>query len=74
MERKLELNQEYPDPNEAALVKKLIALLVEMIKKSYLTGTTYRDTHAKGHCVVQGEFTVGPNLPAELQVGLFKRA
>jgi len=73
MQRNPELNKEYPDPNEAALIKKLIALLVEMIKKSYLTGTTYRDTHAKGHCVVKGEFTVGPNLPQELQVGLFKR-
>src|SRR5262245_3458168 len=73
MERKLELNKEYPDPNEVELTKKLIALIIEMLKKSYLTGTTYRDTHAKGHCVVRGEFTIGSNLPPELQVGLFKQ-
>ena len=69
----LELNKEYPDSNEAALTQKLIALLIEMIKKSYLTGTTYRDTHAKGHCAVRGEFIIGPNLPPELRVGLFKQ-
>jgi cytochrome c5 len=69
----LELNTEYPDPNEAALTKKLIALLISMIKKSYLTGTTYRDTHAKGHVAVRGEFIVGANLPLELRVGLFKK-
>jgi hypothetical protein len=69
----LELNQEYPDPNEAALTKKLIALLIAMIKKSYLTGTTYRDTHAKGHVAVRGEFIVGDNLPPELRAGLFKK-
>lgn len=73
MERNPELNKEYPDPNEAELTKKLIVLLVEMIKKSYFTGTTYRDTHAKGHCVVQGEFTVASKLPPELRVGLFKQ-
>jgi hypothetical protein len=75
MERnsQLELNKEYPNPNEAALIKKLIALLISMIKKSYLTGTTYRDTHAKGHCAVKGEFIIGPNLPQELRVGLFKQ-
>jgi hypothetical protein len=68
-----ELNKEYPDPNEAALTKKLISLLIEMIKKSYLTGTTYRDTHAKGHCAVRGEFVIDANLPPELRVGLFKQ-
>lgn len=73
MERNPELNKEYPDPNEAELTRKLIVLLVEMIKKSYVTGTTYRDTHAKGHCIVQGEFTVAANLPPELRVGLFKQ-
>ncbi|MFZ0748307.1 MAG: hypothetical protein WAM70_03030, partial [Pyrinomonadaceae bacterium] len=73
MEHNPELNKEYPDPNEAELTRKLIALILSMIKKSYLTGTTYRDTHAKGHCIVQGEFTVASNLPPELRIGLFKK-
>jgi hypothetical protein len=70
---KPELNKEYPQPDEEALTEKLTALLIEMLAKSYLTGTTYRDTHAKGHVVVRGEFTIDSNLPAELRVGLFAR-
>ena len=34
---KLELNKEYPQPNEAELTRKLTALLLEMLQKSYLT-------------------------------------
>jgi catalase len=70
----LELNREYPLPDEEVLTRKLTALLLEMLKKSYLTGTTYRDTHAKGHVVVRGEFVIDPTLPPELRVGLFKEA
>lgn len=69
----LELYKEYPDRNEAEVTRKLIPLLIQLIEKSYLTGTTYRDTHAKGHLAVKGEFTIGANLPRELRVGLFKR-
>ena len=69
----LELNTEYPQPDEAVLTRKLIALLKELIEKDYLTGTTYRDTHAKGHSAVSGEFIVDPHLPEELRVGLFKQ-
>jgi hypothetical protein len=71
---KLELNKEYPQPNEAELTRKLTALLLSMLQKSYLTGTTYRDTHAKGHCIIKGEFRIEPDLPDELRVGLFKEA
>jgi hypothetical protein len=70
----LELNKEYTRPDEGEITKKLIALLIEMLNKSYLTGTTYRDTHAKGHAIVKGEFIVDPNLPRELRVGLFEHA
>jgi hypothetical protein len=69
-----ELGREYPLPNEAMLTKKLTELLLAMLKKSYLTGTTYRDTHAKGHLIVRGEFLVDSNLAPELRVGLFKEA
>lgn len=69
----LELYTEYPPPGEEALIKQLIALMGSMLKKSYLTGTTYRDTHAKGHAAVKGEFVVDPDLPQELRIGLFKQ-
>jgi hypothetical protein len=70
----LELNKEYPMPNEEVLTAKLITLLKDVLEKNYLTGTTYRDTHAKGHCAVRGEFIVDPELPQELRVGLFNQA
>jgi len=62
-----------PLPGEASLIARLIPLLEALIEKSHLTGTTYRDTHAKGHAAVLGTFTVEPGLPPELAVGLFAR-
>lgn len=66
-----ELYREYPEPNEAELVSRLIGVLEGLIKKPYLTGTTYRDTHAKGLAAVRAVFEVDHDLPAELRVGLF---
>jgi hypothetical protein len=34
-------------PEEEKLVEKLIPLIKQLIEKSYLTGTTYRDTHPR---------------------------
>lgn len=56
---------------EEELIDKLIPLLEALIEKSYLSGTTYRDTHAKGHAAVRATLTVESRLPAELKVGLF---
>ena len=70
----LELYKEYPQPNEDELGAKLIAHLKRVMEKIYLTGMTYRDTHAKGHYIVKGEFTVEPDLPQELRVGLFRES
>jgi hypothetical protein len=70
----LKLNTEYPMPDEEILTVKLISLIKEMLEKNYLTGTTYRDTHAKGHAAVRGEFIVDADLPQELRVGLFNQA
>jgi hypothetical protein len=58
---------------EAELVDKLIPVLEALIEKSYLTGTTYRDTHAKGHAAVRATFTVESDLPPELKAGLFAK-
>jgi len=59
--------------SEKELIDKLIPVIKALIEKSYLTGTTFRDTHAKGHAAVQATFTVEPNLPPELAVGLFAK-
>jgi hypothetical protein len=64
---------ERPAAGEEELIDRLIPVLEALIEKSYLTGTTYRDTHAKGHAAVQATFTVESSLPAELAVGLFSR-
>jgi hypothetical protein len=66
-------HEEKPPAGEAALIDKLIPLLEALIEKSYLTGTTYRDTHAKGHAAVRATFTVESDLPPELKVGLFAK-
>lgn len=65
------VHQGQPPPDEAALIEELVGVLKQLIEKSYLTGTTYRDTHAKGHALVHAKFTVHDNLPDELRVGLF---
>jgi hypothetical protein len=66
-----ELYKEYPVPGEEELTARLVELLKKMIEKEYMTGTTYRDTHAKGLVAARGEFTIDPDLPPELRVGLF---
>ncbi|MDX1547666.1 MAG: hypothetical protein R3247_11795, partial [Rhodothermales bacterium] len=73
MPEALELYREYPQPGEDAAVERLIPLLKKLILQDYLTGTTYRDTHAKGHAAVRATFTVPERLPEELRVGLFAR-
>jgi len=62
------------EPGEAELINELIPLLKKLIEKSHLAGTTYRDTHAKGHAAVRATFTVEAHLPPELKVGLFAKA
>ncbi|HEX8029306.1 MAG TPA: hypothetical protein VF491_12620, partial [Vicinamibacterales bacterium] len=39
----------------------------------YVQGPQQRDTHAKGLATVRGTFSVEPNLPPELAVGLFSK-
>lgn len=58
---------------EEEIVDKLIPVLEGLIEKPFLTGTTYRDTHAKGHAAVRATFTVEAGLPPELKVGLFAK-
>jgi hypothetical protein len=66
---KPELYKEYPQPNEEALITELIGILERLIEKPFLTGTTYRDTHAKGHATARAIFKIEDDLPADLQVG-----
>lgn len=69
-----ELYREYPGPNEADAIGRLLEVTLRTLKQKYLTGPQLRDTHAKGLAVAHGTFTIDPNLPPDLQVGLFKTA
>ena len=63
--------REGPTASEEALVDKLIPVIEALVAKTFLSGTTYRDTHAKSHAAVRATFAVEPGLPPELAVGLF---
>ncbi len=67
-----QLAQEYPPPNEAAVIDDLAQRLKQRIIKNNPTGIMRRDAHPKMHGVVKAEFIVEPELPEELRVGLFR--
>ena len=69
-----QLAQEYPPPHEAEYVNDLADRLRAKIIKDNPTGIMRRDAHPKMHGVVKAEFTVEPNLPPELRVGVFAKA
>ena len=66
-------SHELLEPGEEELTEKLIPLIEKIIEQKYLSGTTYRGTHAKGHAAVRATFTVEAGLPEKLRVGLFAR-
>jgi hypothetical protein len=68
------LNHETPEPHERETARQLVAALSDVIEQHYQTGLTYRDVHVKGHAAVQAEFTVDPDLPDDLKIGVFKDA
>ncbi len=62
---------EHLPPEEESYIKKLTDLLKETVVKTYPPGATLRDAHPKQHGTVAAQFTVEPNLPPELRVGVF---
>ncbi len=68
----LRLAQETIPPGEAEYTEDLIATMKGQMIKDNPTGIMRRDAHAKMHGVVRAEFIVGPNLPPELRIGVFK--
>jgi hypothetical protein len=67
---RLELAQEYPPPGEQAHIDSLIAQLRAKMERDYGSGRILRDAHPKMHGCVRGEFSIAPDLPQELAVGL----
>jgi hypothetical protein len=69
------LGKEYPGENEIEVAEDLVKMLQEQMLRMYPKGTKQlRQVHPKMHGCVKAQFTVDPNLPPELKVGLFKEA
>ncbi|MGH9907035.1 MAG: catalase family protein [Pyrinomonadaceae bacterium] len=69
---KMQIAQERIPPGEAQYTEDLAARLKAKIIRDNPTGIMRRDAHPKMHGVVKAEFIIEPNLPPELQVGIFK--
>ena len=68
------LAQEIIPADEIACTRDLAARLQAKIIHDNPTGIMRRDAHPKMHGVVKAEFIVEPNLPPELQIGIFGEA
>ncbi len=71
---RLDIAQEQHLPTEAKAIQTLVEVLIAQIEKTYPTGIMRRDAHPKQHGLLQGEFIIEPNLPANLRVGVFSEA
>lgn len=73
----LELGKEYPLPGEAADIQRIADISERQVRARYNEegeAIARRDQHPKNHGVVWAEFKIESNLPASLQVGLFKES
>lgn len=60
-------------PEEQSYITKLTNLLKETVIRTYPPGATLRDAHPKQHGTAAAQFTIEPNLPPELRVGVFAK-
>jgi ketosteroid isomerase-like protein len=63
--------REYPEKGEDQLVALMARDLIAQLEGLYGPGDTQRQAHPKEHGLLMAEFIVEPNLPPELQVGVF---
>lgn len=71
MQRK-QLAQEYPPDSEREFTEQIVRQLKAKLLRDNPPGIMRRDAHPKMHGVVKAEFTVEPDLPTSLRVGLFE--
>jgi hypothetical protein len=64
--------REEHEPNEAALIAEMTAILKRKMTIDYAPGDTLRDAHPKTVGLLRGQFIIEPDLPRELRVGIFK--
>ena len=66
----LELGREYPQPNEALMFQETAEIITKLM--STKRSPVPRQQHPKQHGCVRAEFTIAPDLPEKLRVGLFR--
>jgi len=69
----LQLAAEYPPADEQKHIDSLIRELRAKMQRDYAETRTLRDAHPKMHGCVRGEFSIVPDLPSELGIGVFKQ-
>lgn len=62
------------EPDEAAMVAEMTAILRRKMGRDYARGATRRDAHPKTLGLLRGSFRIEPDLPEALAVGLFAKA
>jgi hypothetical protein len=67
----LKLATEYPPAGEQEHIDSLIRQLRGKMEREYVKTRTLRDAHPKLHGCVRAEFSIEPNLPPELSIGVF---
>jgi hypothetical protein len=70
----LQLATEYPPAGEQQHIDSLIRELRAKMQRDYAKTRTLRDAHPKMHGCVRGEFSIAPDLPKELSLGVFKQS
>lgn len=65
------LGKEYPTKDENQVIEDLVNIVVGHMEHLYGPGKTLRQAHPKAHGLLDVTFTVEPNLPPELSVGIF---
>jgi hypothetical protein len=72
--QRFELGKEYPPPDEQKHIDSLIRQLRGKMERDYANSRILRDAHPKMHGCVRGEFSIEPNLPEELRIGIFSQS
>jgi len=66
-----QLGKEYPNPQEPAIIQEMVEEMEAQMDRLYKDKEMPRQVHTKMHGCVKAAFTIEPNLPEELKVGVF---
>ena len=68
----LKLGHEYITADEDPIIEEMITEMQDQMNLIYKGKEMQRQVHTKMHGCVKGRFTIEPDLPADLRVGVFK--